>query len=441
MEPLKIIKHALDTTISLIRNGESPTVALEKVARELDLNPNYIQRTGEALNVALTYDHFKKNASDKAADFDIANTETATKNIFGAQDKTLAQKKAEWFPKVKEDIDYNKYLANPGFKKKAHEIKKTNANFDSFDISYKGQYKKAAEHMDRLDREMDVMKTEKVANDVYIENAFFNLVSSFKKEASARTPFHEFESQVYAQHGERAVPYIDLIYKSAELKEERGRHDDKYMAFTPVREALVFDSFLKAAAAKVQHEVEVKEAEAYINEQKTRFREIGYKLNPIAQAFDKVACDQLDEALDKIGEEIEKVAVGDIGKGLITDLYNQFIDRSKGSDKSKPIYENTKLDNRDRTAILQELIMTDPILMKQDPRKIISAYQQVLRLAPHLSKEKEVVRAQLRAMMAGQALHPTDAGQLVNVNTDIMKQQKELKSTSDSKDDDKKGKH
>ncbi len=73
-------------------------------------------------------------------------------------------------------------------------------------------------------------------------------------------------------------------------------------------------------------------------------------------------------------------------------------------------------------SILQELIMTDPILAKQDPKKIINAYQQILRLAPHISLEKDVVRAKLREMMAGQALHPTDANQLVEANTNIMKQ-------------------
>lgn len=419
MQPLKIIKHALDSTIELINKGEKPTIALEKVARELDLNPNYIQRTGEALNVALHLDHFKK-ASDRAGDFDVADIPSATKNIFGEKEVSLAQKKAEWFPTVTEDIDYNNYCTNPKFKKTAAAIKDTDAINESFGITYKGQFKKAADYMSRLDRELDVIKTEKVANDVYFEGAFFSLVNGFKKEASARTPFHEFESQAFATHGERSVPYLDLIYKSADIADERGSHDDKYINFTPCREVELFDSFLKSAAAKATHIVEVKEAEQYIDDQKLQFKQAGYKLNPMAQAFDKLACEQLAEDLNFI----EKEAGGELGRSALVELISKFHDTMTGQNASKPVFQNTSLDNRERMTILQDLIMTDPILKKLDPRKIISSYQQILRLSPQITKEKQVLAAHLRAMTASGdgSLHATDANQLVDVNTNIMKQ-------------------
>lgn len=440
MQPLKLIKHALDSTIELINKGEKPTVALEKVARALDLNPNYIQRTGEALNVALTYDHFKKNASDKAADFDIAQIPNVTKSIFGSKEKTIAEKKAEWFPKVAEDIDYNKFLTNPKFKKTASEIADTDAKHDHFGISYKGQFKKAQDYLSKLDRDVDEMKTEKVANDIYIEGAFFSLVNGFKKQASYRTPFHEFESQVYAEHGERAVPYLDLIHKAAEINDARGTHDKGLINFSKCKEAELFDSLLKAATAKAQHELEVKEAEEYITSQKKQFKEVGYKLNPLAQAFEKAACEKLACELDTLDAEMEKQALGEIGKSLAQDLYNQWRDTTTGKGVKKPVFENTNLDNHERRTILQDLIMTDPILKKIDPRKIISAYKQMLRLSPQLTKEKEVVRAQLRQMTAigDGTLHPTDANQLVDVNTNLLKQHEMLHKTDGGGGDQKK---
>lgn len=443
MEPLKIIKHALASSIELINKGENPTNALEKVARELDLNPNYIQRTGEALNVALTYDHFKKNASDKAADFDIADTQAATKNIFGEREKTLVEKKAEWFPAVAEDLDYNKLLTNPKFKKTASEIAKTDAKNDSFPISYKGQFKKAQDYLSRMDRDMDELLTKKAGIDTYIEASFFNLVKHFTKEAAARTAFNEFESQVYAEHGERAVPYIDAIYKHSNVKDERGTHDAGYLAYTPCYETQLFDSFLKAASDKLAIEKEIKESEAIVAEEKSRFKQATYQLNPIAKAMDKAACDKLANDFDFYSEDIEKLAMdktafGELGKSMVQELFSKFHDSATGKDQSKPVFKNTNIDNRERIAILQELIMTDPILMKQDPRKIIQAYQQILRLAPQISKEKEVVRAKLREMMAGQALHPTDANQLVEANTNLMKQHQMLHQTEGGSGKDKK---
>ena len=95
MEPLKIVKHALDSTIALINKGTEPTAALEKISRDLDLNPNYIQRVGESLNVALHYNHFTKTASDRSEDFPVANIPEVTKAIFGTIEKTNIQKKSE----------------------------------------------------------------------------------------------------------------------------------------------------------------------------------------------------------------------------------------------------------------------------------------------------------------------------------------------------------
>lgn len=435
MQPLQIIKHALDSTISLINKGEKPSSALEKVAKELDLNSSYIQRTGEALNVALTYGHFK-TASDKSVDFDIADIPAITKNIFSEREKTANQKKAEWFPEVQEDVDYNKFLTNPGFKKSAAEIKKTNANFDSYETSYKGQMKKAVDYMSRLDREVDELQTEKVANEFYVENAFLNLISGFKKTAEARVPFHEFESQAYATYGERAVPYIDLLYKSAELSEERGERDAKYINFTPCRELNVFDSFLKAAAQKAELQASLIDAEQYVAQQKNNYKQACYKLNPMAMAFEKSACEALIDDLDDLVKEAGDDRPG--GMGRIHELIEKVYNTATKQDVKSPVFKNTSMDNRERMMLLQDLIMTDDILKKQDPRKIIQAYQQILRLAPHISLEKDVVRAQLRQMLAGQALHPTDANQLVEANTNMMKQHQLLHSVENGEKKDKK---
>jgi hypothetical protein len=435
MEPLKLVKHALSSTINQIKTGDHPTVALEKVAIALDLNPHFIQRTGEALNVALTHNHFKKSASDRANDFDIADPQHVTSKIFGTQEKTLHQKKAEWFPTVNETVDYNKYLIDEEFQKTASTISNTSANFDSYETSFKGQYKKASEYISRVERELDDIKTEKVATDVYVESAFMNLVNGFKKHASARTPFHEFESQVYSLHGEPVKEYIDLIYKTAGISEERGSHDPKYIAFTPSSETALFSSFLKAASQRNEFEVQVKEAEEFVSEQKQELHQAGYKLNPMAQAFEKLSCETMDDELDGLVQVLEKVA--DAKSNIIQTLFSKFREVSSGGSKNgSPHHTNSSIDNRARITLLQDLIMTDPILMKQDPRKIIQAYQQILRLSPQLSKEKEVVRAQLRAMMAGQALHPTDAEQLVGIDSALMKQHRMQHETSENKEKD-----
>ena len=46
-EPNILIKTALQEAVQKVNEGMSPTEALQKVSSELDLNPNFIQRTGK----------------------------------------------------------------------------------------------------------------------------------------------------------------------------------------------------------------------------------------------------------------------------------------------------------------------------------------------------------------------------------------------------------
>jgi hypothetical protein len=103
--------------------------------------------------------------------------------------------------------------------------------------------------------------------------------------------------------------------------------------------------------------------------------------------------------------------------GLAKNMGERFI-RSRDGDAPK---HNLALENMERQLLLQELIMTDPILSKANPQKVAKAYEQILRLSPQVSKEKEVVRAMLRQSVAAQAIAPYDADQWTKLDTDILK--------------------
>lgn len=413
MQPIKLIKFALDSTVSLINKGEGPTAALEKVARELDLNQNFIQRVGENLNTALFYRHFQKTAGDKSGSYAIANIEGVVKSIFGEKEQSKTQKKANWFPKTAEDINYNKLLKPKKLTKTAAEDKLINLEKD--DMEFKRSYHKAANYILQLERELDDLKTEKVGHETYLEAAVHSLIKDFTKDAGYRPEFHSFETSAYAVHGKRAVPYLDLIYKEANLKEDRGEYIDQLLSYENSKQLKTFTSMLKAASALIDIRKELAEGEQFVEEQKTKLKEASYILNPEYRAFVKEACSELADTL------LSKIADGR-GASLLQDLLDQFSDAAMHKGAKKPVFKNTESDNRERIAILQDLLMTDPILHKADPYKVISAYEQMLRLAPHMSKQKEVVRAQLRGMLAVPAFAAHDANQLVEANTNLMKQ-------------------
>lgn len=421
MEPNKLVKHALDSTISLINSGSNPTEALEKVARKLGLNPNFIQRAGEATNVALHYNHFKK-ASDRSTDFPIADITGVTKSIFGDTTKTV-DKKAEWFPSVTEHVNFNKLLTDEGFNKVASAIENTVASTPHSPQALNHQFEKSAKYMHRLDKEVDVIKTEKVANSIYLEGVFNSLVTDFKKTAAARDSFHAFETAAYSKHGDRAVPYLNLIYKAAGLTEERGAHDKfKFASEVDTKMAVKFASLLASVDQEIKLASELKEAEEYVATIKESYKEACHSLAPGYSKITKESCAQLDADIT----EITKVA-GPMSKSVIEHFVEKY---RSGGDAKKNTFSNTSGDNLERTTMLQELIMTDPILAHQDPKKILTAYQQILRIAPQLAKEKEVVRSLLRQLTATQSLAPVEANQLVEANTALLKQHQLFHSQS-----------
>jgi hypothetical protein len=106
----------------------------------------------------------------------------------------------------------------------------------------------------------------------------------------------------------------------------------------------------------------------------------------------------------------------DIAHAPITDALSSL--SKKTTMAAKP---NLTLDNMERKLLLQELMMTDPILSRIPPARVARAFEQILRLSPEISKEKEVVRAELRAMVSTQALSKYDAEMMTKLDTGMLK--------------------
>ncbi|NBQ69321.1 MAG: hypothetical protein EBU46_11035, partial [Nitrosomonadaceae bacterium] len=93
--PDALLKYAVEQAVGHINHDRlDPQSALTKVAVDLQLNPNFIKRAAEAINVALTYNHMK-TASDKAADFPIVDASQVVDHIYGQKEKTAGEFKAE----------------------------------------------------------------------------------------------------------------------------------------------------------------------------------------------------------------------------------------------------------------------------------------------------------------------------------------------------------
>jgi hypothetical protein len=470
-EPNILVKTALNDAVQKVNEGLSPSAALKKVAEELDLNPNYIQRTGEALNVALHYKHFK-TASDRSADFDIADIPKVIEDVFSKTEKTASEYASEQFSSFDTNesvFNYARMYSNPLYKKAYLEITEGSEAHTSYPTTFDTVYEKSANYIKKLAQQLDNAEVVKVATELELNSNFSSLCAEFRKDAGYRTSFEEFESQVYSKHGEKALPYVDLIHKTACSKEERGVHDSGYIMFSPCKEAELFSALLETAekltvAEKTANETleNLNYESAYLKECRTAIgkaaasRKVEELVEEVKEEAAEKESDDSEES-DPVLQEIKKKASVTASSGEFKDpVLEQAMQKEAflgemagmfgmGKLMSGPMHEfatgqvsesfsegfkpstpeghkpNLTLDNMERKLLLQELMITDPILSKVNPQKVARAFEQLLRLSPEISKEKEVVRAELRAMVASQALSKYDADLMTKLDVGMLK--------------------
>jgi hypothetical protein len=473
-EPNILIKTALDEAVQKVNAGMTPTEALKKVASDLDLNPNYIQRTGEALNVALHYNHFK-TASDRSDEFEIADIPKAIQDSFTFNEKTAAEAIAEQFSvsDANETIfNYNRMLSNPVYKRAFLEVIGATETEEYFPTTFDKVYEKSANYIQKLNKAAEEAEVGKTAAEIELNSCFSSLAQEFRKEAAARVAFEEFESQVFSKHGSTALPYLDLIHKTACPNEDRGVHDAGYIMFDQSKQAMLFDKLMDAAKEFITSEkqaAEIKEnldfESAYLKDTlKALGKNAGAKKEDSLHEKSETAEEEKQEHIegdedkdeDPVMQEVKKKAsnseytvgekyaqdpvleealqkeafaglggfggLGGFVQGIVephvTEAFGDSFKRGTPPDIKPP---NQTLDNMERKLLLQELMMTDPILSKINPAKVARAYEQLLRLSPEISKEKEVVRAELRAMVSSQALSKFDADLFAKTDASMLK--------------------
>jgi len=438
-DPNKLLKAAVDDIVHSINSDKLPPhAAVVKTARDMDLNVHFIKRACEVINVALTYEHFRKNAAARDVDFPIVDAQKVSAEIFPNAEPTINEKKSQWFSgaMVEEEV--------PNFRRAKHDVqlqgqlaKLSNVQEEVRRMSDQGICEKAGFARMNMEQHLDDCRTEAIGAKLAVANKFSNLVNHWSKEAAARTPFAEFESQVFSRYGENAMPYVDLMHKAAGGTEPRGEHDAKYVAFDDAPETLRFGEFLKAAETFVEAntklaeaatdlaEINVKRATAYQALADRRRQDAAEEPSTDEPAPEKVASEEeetdpvMRAAKIKIAER-EKTAAG-IAGGIPGALFSAFADQYK-REATPSSGGSGASGNLDRKLLLQNLMVADPILKTYEPKRVTDAYEQFIRLAPELSGEKEIVRSHLRQMVASQAMTAFDGAQLMDANTKLLKQ-------------------
>lgn len=190
-QPNTLLKYALLEMAQLInREHLEPQAALDKVAGDMDLNPNLIKLASAGLNVALHYQHFKKHAEDRDQDFPITRAESTIKQIFGKSSKTANALKAAMEMDAfyeQDELPLDRIIHDEGYKKACLEILGALAP-EAYEMSTQGVCDKSADYLQRLEKKMEDCKVEKVGAEIAVTRSFSEIVDEFTKDALARAP-------------------------------------------------------------------------------------------------------------------------------------------------------------------------------------------------------------------------------------------------------------
>jgi len=396
-------------------SGMAPTKSLIKVANENDLNPEMTKRVAEMLNISLTKS-FMKSASDKTANFPLADCKEAIDEIFT---KVAIHKVAKEEP--------NSFSSRHSIRRKY-----TNSNDHEFFV-----FDKTADYKENISD--IVMQAEGAKSNLKVEiskcaqdllkveseclNSYSDIISHFRTSVDP-SAYSKFETQCYSDYGSKVAHYLDSIYEHLNEGTERGDVEVCKRAHYFVQRDInnKFDALM-------QQTLEINKLAKLVEERKEDLK--NFEANTY-EFYKKVANDGKEEVTDYsdlIDFSLSKVAADELpeimqSRGLNAVMSADDSQLSKERTRLNKFPEDSfdlQVDNIRRQAILSDLMNNDEIISKQNPQDVASAYNTLLSLSPSTTLQREVVRSVLRNSTANQATDPFTANQIAMLEQSKLK--------------------
>ena len=449
---------ALKSAVGNYNAGSSDVDAVVKAAQAADFNPDQTQRLIEAYNTTKTISMFKV-ADDRTVSFSTADPEKVMSALFDGKsmtDQKADSAKAAGTPYA---FDYSEYdQPEPGLSfDKAASVDEDNygvkpspkplPSFDSiaraagmaideargsaekcatdaglFSEQYRRTLTKLAQELtqdlgepDRTERALAWFKAAYPEQaDPVIEDlrAFLPPTHADKQAADVRM------SAFGLTHFE-----IDALFKEAiDLKLARAELTACAKEFDKLADDWR-DEFNKIAGALPGQDTE--------DEEVGRLFAAGFLEKRGKSTYETVSTwDMLTgkeeprkstvESADPIGD-LFQLGGKTVGTGVSAEVGKVLPKVVSGPEVRAERKSRDKLRNFQRQLMLEDLLSNDPVLQGVDPDVALRNYEALVRLAPELSMNKEVVRSVLRTAANAEALSPYDAKQMADVENVMRK--------------------
>ena len=118
--------------------------------------------------------------------------------------------------------------------------------------------------------------------------------------------------------------------------------------------------------------------------------------------------------------------------GKVTKQRDDFLESVfKGdTNKKQKIVDDDEADARYET-LIQDLLITDPILMEADEDQVLDIYNTIKGVAPELAKDKNVMRVALRSAIQHEGIGPFDLQQFMEAEKNLQKVHNNIRYTDE----------
>lgn len=427
------LKKALEDAVKNYNGGMSADAAIVAAAKEHDLTVDQVDRVVESFNTAKSINYYEKTTGDRTGGFDLADKKKVTLALFGKEKKEESVE-----PKSEKAIEEKA-------EKTAEEIYGDAFYTQAPDVSLNRKSiftQKKANYLDQLAKQAEANQEHG-----YSDSTLSAMVSD------AYSTIKAAEADALSAVGTINSYLNDAIIKIAEglVRVGYGAQEDRANMFKtacphknvvamvekacPMLKAATGGKYAKMAVvdttpvdglldeANDMQEALNKRAEfiakAEVFKKRAELVKSAMFKDPSMHGVVKQATAKNNAPENFIHRPrpttlAKKANEDELKKSAQEDLMNSLL--AVQTDPTATVSKGVKtLANHERSALLADLMSSDPIIQDADPRQVSAVYKSIIASSPKLSLNKEVVRSVLRQAVNSIAISPADTKTLTDI--------------------------
>lgn len=430
---------AIEKTAVLVNGGMHPNDAIVKAAVADGIPPGHVNLMVQAYNTGRTTRQRQEGSSplEKAAEFPLADASEVLSKMYPDKVKTAAQiqydnaisleyavsptgllqrRHRKEMQKVARDIDWSRwsrgeYADEDG---NVHEMTVHATDPGPLPSDPAVAMKRAYYEADRMQKEVGEARRKQAAAFDKMANTFGEITEYFRRPDASPIPV--VQEQAMLLHGGKGRQLIDEVVKVTPSLMKLSKH----------KKAQVSNYLLEPADGEIYGLISqfLDETDDY-KKCKRAHDELLTKHSRRTEEVLRPFVDRPISVLTELGYSTEKSAGGVmptvIGASAIKNLFTGGGPDAGKSQTNKALSELTdpaheqELRNIRAQAMLQDIMMNDPVIGGYDPTETLSAYNDIISMSPRNADQRMFVQPLLRKRLEQGSLDPFEVDQMLGM--------------------------